>query len=198
MPKQVLAVDFDDVIASFNATYARHHNETYGSTLSYHDITTFDMCKVVYGIDQATLLERVRTFCHQHHDLITPIDGATDIVPRLAETYELHIVTSCCESLSQVSLEWLEAYGLNVFTEHHFANGFGSLFPERKRSKLAVCQAIGAQYLIEDAPENARQVAEGSVPVLVPWRPWNRELEPHANITSDVRDWKHIEEILST
>lgn len=193
----VLAVDFDDVVAHFNATFAIYHNQTYGSDVSYTDICSYDMCQV-WSLDHDTLIARVRDFCHTYHDQITPTHGATTVLPRLAERYELHIVTSRCESLTTITKDWLAAYGLEVFTGHHFTNGYGSLFPERTQSKLAVCREIGAQYLIEDALENARLVADGGIHVLVPNRPWNRESTRHARIIPDIRDWYHIERLLGT
>jgi hypothetical protein len=170
----VVAVDFDDVVAAFNQAYIAHHNRQYGTPfVRYETVDTFDMA-VLYGVDQQTIVDRVRKFCHDHHFEIWPWSGALEGLGELAERYELHIVTSRCESLHDVTAAWLLEHGLrDLFTELHFTNGFGTLYPDRKRGKLEVCQEIGAVALIEDAPVNAQQVADGGVPVLMPNRPWN-------------------------
>ena len=167
-----------------------------GGGMGSATIYAFDMCRV-QDVDQETLMERVRTFCHGHHDRITPIENVCDVLPELAERYELHLVTSRCESLRDMSLEWLATYGLDVFSEHHFTNGFGSLYPERKQTKLEVCQAIEVAYLIEDAPKNAWEVADGGVPVLLPNRPWNHKMDEHRNIAR-VQDWSQMRTHLMT
>ena len=176
MKKRVVAVDFDDVLANFNGAYCVHHNEHYGTSISFEDIVDFDMC-ALYGIDQTTNILRVRHFCHNHHHQILPHQGAQEVLELLSDRYALHLLTSRCESLRDTTLEWLKRYRMDCFAEYHFTNGFGTLFPDKSRSKAQVCTDIGAVALIEDAPENAHTVAESGVSVILPHRPWNKTVQ---------------------
>ena len=175
MKRAVIAVDFDDVIAAFNHSYIAHHNERYRTPyLTYEDIHTFDLMEV-YGVDHDTIVDRIRNFCHTHHDEILPWPGVVEGLGQLFRTYDLHMLTSRCESLREITERWLVKNGLrDMFSELHFTNGFGSLYPDRTRGKLEVCLELQAVVLIDDAPLNAQQVADGGILVLMPDRPWNR------------------------
>lgn len=175
-----LAFDFDDVIADFNGGYVNFHNRTFGTpTVSFDDITDFDMTKI-YGVEHDTIVARVMKFCHEHHDEIEPWADAEPCLRRLSEKYELHIVTSRCETLRDTTEGWLSEHNLRDYiTELHFTNGFGSKFPKRKRTKERVCQEIGATALIEDAPTHALSVAKSGTPVCLPHRPWNGNVWHH-------------------
>lgn len=170
----IIAIDFDDVIGAFNQAYIAHHNQFYGSPLiTFQDIHTFDMT-VLYGVDEETMIGRLRKFCHNHHQEISPYAGVDSVLPMLSQHFAIHIVTSRCESLTEVTKSWLKDNELlEVIDGFHFANGYGTLYPERKRTKLAICLELNAVALIEDAPKNAEQVASGGIPVFMPNRPWN-------------------------
>ena len=174
MTKPVLAVDFDDVVAGFNAAFVLWHNEHHDTDITYDGIFTYDMAKL-YGTDDPTIHRRVMRFCHEYHDRIEPVEGALESLSKLQEVYRLEIVTSRCESIAPITLEWNATRAPELFSRAHFTNGFATKFPERRRSKLDVCKAIGAVALIDDAISHANEVsAEGSIRVLLPDRPWNR------------------------
>lgn len=190
----VLAVDFDDIIAGFNIAYPRWHDQHYGTNVSQHPITSFNMLET-YGVTPDQLSERTRQFVHHFHDEIPIHEGVQEYIPRLAEEYRLHIVTSRCESLRGVTSEWLESYDLiQHFSALHFTNGFNSLYPDRKRSKAEVCQTIGAFGLVEDAIENAIIVADAGIHVLLLERDWNRNAPAH-DLIRPCRNWSDVESL---
>lgn len=101
--KKVIAVDFDDVIAMFNHAYVQHHNQTYKEPyITYELINTFDMAQL-YGIDGQTVVSRVRNFCHEHHDTISPWEHIHSTLAEMAARTDIHIVTSRCESLNEIT-----------------------------------------------------------------------------------------------
>ncbi len=189
--KRNIAVDFDDVVAGFNEAYIPHHNTEYVSPpMLYETAHTYDLTEL-YGVDMPTMIQRIRRFCHDFHSEIKPHDGADAALEKLKERYELHIVTSRCETLTNITTEWLREFDLlKHFTGLHFTNSFGTAHPERTRSKLEVCRAIEAVALLEDAPGNALAVAEGDIRVLMPQRPWNKNVRHNL-----VRHYQHWEEV---
>lgn len=189
MPKPVLAVDFDDMVCGFNEAYIPHHNRYYGSALEFEDAVTYNMLRL-YGVTYDVLVERVKNFCHHHHHEIEPAAGVKQELPILSEQYDLQIVTSRCGALRVVVENWLTQHELDFFTELHFINSFGSLYRKKSGGKLAVCKRIGAIALLEDAPENAQEVARGGIPVLLPDKPWNQQVST-VGITR-VHSWKSI------
>lgn len=85
-------------------------------------------------------------------------------------------------------------YCPDVFSNLHFTKGFGGVSGDIKVTKSTVCHAIGAQLLIEDAPQHVTEVASIGIPVIVPDRPWNRVVLPkHALRTFT---WSHIAKVV--
>ncbi|MCD5381677.1 MAG: hypothetical protein LR008_03850 [Candidatus Pacebacteria bacterium] len=174
MIKRIVAVDFDDVVAGFNLAFATFHNDKFGTSVEYDDITTYVMTDV-YKTDMETLLGRIHMFCHGHHHEIKPIYDAYLEFLILNEYFDLQIITSRCESLSKITEAWLSVHMPEIFTYIHFTNGFGTKHPDRKRLKSDVCKEIGAVAMIDDALMHTEEVAaECSIPVLMPNRPWNQ------------------------
>ena len=195
MTRTVIAVDFDDVIGTFNQAYIQHHNDAYGiPQIAYDDVRTFDMTEL-YDVSQETIVKRVRNFCHTQHHLILPWVGVQDTLRSLNVQYEFHIVTSRCESLRAITENWILEHDLSdCFSEAHFTNGFGSIYPGAKRTKLEMCHEINAVALIEDAPLNALSVMDGGVRVLMPERPWNQDFQ-HADVIR-YTDWEDVPGLL--
>lgn len=188
MCKPVLAVDFDDVFAGFHQAFTSYHNDTYGTYIQYSDIISYNMAEI-YGTDDETIISRVFDFYHNHHDLIEPIEDAIRHLWLLKDKYRLEVVTARCESTAPVTLGWKLKHTPKLFEGAHFANGYGTKFPERKRSKLEICKEIGAVAFIDDAIGHVNSVAEGlSIPVFLPNRPWNTSEKVVAGVTR-FDDW---------
>ena len=177
-----VAIDFDDVIAGFNQAFIPYMNGILGTEVTYETHRSF-FFPDVYGVPLEQMLEHLADFCHNGgHDTITPIAGAAAALRLLEAKYELHLVTSRCESLASVTCDWLSAYGLNVFTDYHFTNAASLMYPKRKRLKSQFCQELGVIALFEDALHNANEVAEAGIPVIMPTRPWNAEHTVHPKV----------------
>ncbi len=177
MPKPVLAVDFDDVVAGFNQAFARWHNEYYGTSVEYDDIYSYDMA-LTYSTDKETILHRVFEFSHHHHHRVEPLYDAIESLRVLKRKYSLVIVTSRCESIAQVTRDWKQRHAAILFDGAHYANGFTILHPERKRLKSEICVTLGAIAHIDDAVSHANEVVTGAgIPVFLPTRPWNKGAE---------------------
>ena len=172
MNKPVLAVDADDVFWDFNGVYVAYHNRTHGTNFSLEDIYTFDMEKM-YNLPLAVLLENVYTLVHQEHDSIVPYPDAVSSFTQLSTVYDLHIVTSRAEAARTITETAIEKHAPGLFSAVHFTSSFSQSDDQAKRTKLEVCQHIGAISLVEDAPVNVLNVADGGIPVYMPKRRWN-------------------------
>jgi uncharacterized HAD superfamily protein len=175
MEKKVLGLDFDDVVNNFNKVFYAWHNQYYGTKVLFIGITSYNICQIL-GISERVMRDRVERFIHQYHHEIKPAPGVCAALMQLSDKFELHMITSRCESLQTITHSWLTEYKLNSFAHHHFTNGFNTKHPERTRKKLDVCKEIGAVCLVEDAPKHCIDVASGGVKVLMPIRPWNRDV----------------------
>lgn len=190
MKKQVIAVDFDDVLMHFNEGFLAFHNRIYGTTVKYEDNISYDM-KIVYGCDSDVIVERVKNFyLSQDHTEVEPIHGSVEAIHCLQELYTLDIVTSRSDIFQEATHAWTQKFFPNMFRELHFTNGFASEAGAKKRKKSDVCQSIGASILIDDALIHAEEVARKGISVLLPDRPWNRTHTPKGSVR--VHSWDEI------
>jgi 5'(3')-deoxyribonucleotidase len=132
MTKPVLAVDFDDVVAGFNQAFVQYHNHYYGTNVQYEGISSYDMTRT-YGTDNETIEARVVDFYNNHHDMLEPLKDAIEHLKILRSKFRLEVVTNRCESVAPVTMGWKMRHVPRLFSGAHYANGFGSKFPERKR-----------------------------------------------------------------
>ncbi len=186
MKKPVIAVDFDDVIADFNRAFLAHHNEQFGSNVSYDNIVQFDLGEI-YKIDRDTFVKRAKTFCHASHDEIEPIAGAKEALQKLSGKYELHVVTSRWDSLAAITEGWIERHFPNVFSGIHFVNKDTD---EQHNSKSNTCHEIGALALIDDALHHVIDAVENDLKAVLLDRPWNQEILPDGAVR--VYDWAEV------
>ena len=113
---------------------------------------------------------------------------------------ELMVVTSRQHVIRQPTLNWLEEHFPGVFSAVHFGNHYALEGTSRKKSEI--CQAVGAQVLIDDNPGYALDCAEAGMQVLLfdwdlryPWAKTENNGPQHPNITR-VADWAAVETVL--
>ena len=106
---------------------------------------------------------------------------------RLQAQHELHVVTSRQVAIRDETLRWLERHFAGVFTAVHFGNHWAQSGAARPKSHI--CREIGADLLVDDNPEYARDCAEHDIQVLLyNWRleyPWSQrpdECDPWARL----------------
>jgi uncharacterized HAD superfamily protein len=187
--KIVIAVDLDDVPWEFNAAFVVWHNQRYGTNFTYADLYTFNMSEL-YQETHEEMVHRVHLFVTEAHHTIKAAPHAPKVLKGLSQLFDLQAVTSRAESVRQVTEDHIRLLEIDIFSRHHFTNGFSQPGVHKKRTKLEVCREIGAVVLIEDAIENAESVAEGGIPVLMPIHPWNRTFT-HPLVTK-FTSWKEI------
>jgi len=193
MDRQVLAIDFDDVLLPFNREFSLFHNEKHGTKVGYEDISSYDM-SLVYGCSHETVIERVKQFYHSaQHAQANPVQGAVEALRRLATRCVFDIVTSRAEEFHTCTHAYLDRFFREIFRSVHFTNGFGAGEGARTRSKSEICREIGAVALVDDALSHAEEVARSGIPVLLPDRPWNRSCTPpgviRVNSWDDITAW---------
>ena len=176
---KVVALDFDDVVAHFNAHFVLFHNKNYGTALEYEDLYLYDDWEKMYGCDRATMNDRAHEFYRsKEYKEIEPVPGAIEAIEHLSKDYSLQIVTSRPEHIRDVTLHWIEEFFPVHFDQIHFTNGFMGADGATVQKKSEVCREIGASILVDDALKHVKDVAQSGLPAILPDRPWNREENP--------------------
>lgn len=122
--------------------------------------------------------------------MIPLLPGAAIALRHLSHYCELQILTSRCDSITDISMMYVEERLPGIFSGHHFTCGYGAQFPHRKLNKLVVCQKIGAQALLDDAPHHALSVSAAGIPVYMLKCPWNRNVA--GDLITPVSSWSAL------
>lgn len=196
MSKQRIAIDCDDVLIDFVRHFVHHHNTVYGTTLAYNDITSF-LLHDIFGVPSEEFEERIWGFiASPQHLEITRVPGALDALHRLSKKYELHIVTSRIETLTEETEALLRLVFPPLFECIHYTNGAGFHHNLPRRTKGEVCEELDISILIEDGIPHAVDAVEFGIAVLLVDRPWNQHETPEG--TKRVYSWEEIEEWVTT
>lgn len=181
--KRALAVDLDDLLYPFMQVLVPFHNERYGTALGIEDYPTFNFYDV-WGSTRSDAAQRIDQ-CFAELDEIDahpgPLAGADIALPKLADFYDLYIVTARHDEFRQRTTKWLDRHFPGLFTGVYLCNSYVEDDRSTKRTKLSVIKEIDAVGLIDDSLTNVTSVAaSGRLGVLFGDYAWNRteELPP--------------------
>ena len=145
--------------------------------------------------DDAVARKRVDDYMMNDSEFssVPPFQEAIEVIRKLGQHHELHIVTGRPDFLTEATHHMLQTYFPDIFSSVEFTNFFSE---EKSRPKSKVCQDLGADLLIDDHIHHARVVAEcGTDVLLFGDYPWNQADELPTNIRR-VSGWREIGELL--
>jgi len=184
-----IAIDIDDVIYPFADTLVEYvtkvaapvtRMELYGDQLYTRS-----------GLSDTEFALHVNTFQNSEESLnIEPLQGAVEAIGILAKQHNLYLITARDASLRGMTEKWISKYfDASVFKElvlvgnHWWGVSTGT--------KADVCQAIRADYIIEDQPRHIEKFVDHStIPILFGDYDWNRDFQ-WSNLKR-ARSWKDV------
>ncbi len=174
--RKAIGVDLDEILLDFNEYFCRYNAARHGTTMRREDIHTFDMGKAWGWSDEMCRARVFEFFDSTDHQESLPVAGSVEGISELRRDYDLHIVTSRPDHIAERTRAWIERHFPGAFKSVQFTNQFNG-DDAKKRSKASVCQDLGIDIFVEDAPENALGVSSSGVPVLLFDTPWNQGLQ---------------------
>mmetsp|Transcript_31332 Transcript_31332/g.43457 ORF Transcript_31332/g.43457 Transcript_31332/m.43457 type:complete len:221 (+) Transcript_31332:98-760(+) len=204
----IVAVDCDEVLAQFTPAIAQYHNETHGTQLKLEDFHSYSFCEVWGGTAEDTI-EKVYEFFKSPHFLenLQPLPGAFNSLQSLKSKFRFVLVTSRQHIIQDATWKWIEMHFPGIFEDILFGNHWTKDSPDptkmdaTKRTKLEMCQAVGAIAIIDDSLLYAQQCAsELEKVVLFGEYGWNSDSGSGAPLPSNViraKDWTQAHAILS-
>lgn len=170
-----LAIDCDDVIVPTSLAILDAYNQQYGTAVGYElyykesswgASSAEEASKRVDGLLRKGITAK-----------IAPNEDAIEYIRRLHEEgHELHVVTGRQSYQEAETAEMLDRYFNGVFTsiEHTNMYAYGGT-AHLRRSKGAVCAAIGADVLIDDHVHHGREVLKHGLDEVIVFGdyPWN-------------------------
>ena len=174
----VICIDIDGTLTE-PFYYLKRANDYFGMCLLPEDVRHYDV-HLNYGIPRRMYLEFYERFGERIHFEASPRTGAAGIVGYLAETHDIHYVTARTVDMTSVSRAWLKFNGFPM----------GGLHCLGSHRKVEQARALGCDVFIEDRFENARELAEAGMAVLLMDCPYNQGTIPGVR---RVHDWREAE-----
>lgn len=182
-----IAIDVDEVLADQLSSIIAFHNAKYGTALRREDFATYKFWEV-WGGTREEAIQKTRAF-HQGPRAahIAPIAGAQGAIQELSRQHELVVVTARWNDIAAETQQWIEEHFPQAFSQFHFANHY-ALDGSPERTKLEICQEVGADLLIDDSLPNVTDMAHiGKRGILLDY-PWNHSDELPQGV-SRVHSW---------
>ncbi|MBU6491100.1 hypothetical protein KGQ25_03060 [Patescibacteria group bacterium] len=177
LKKRIIGIDFDDVLADFNTSLAKFHNEIYGTSYRRDDIVVYELGHT-WGCSGEEAARRVSEFYHSaHHDRIAPVKGAVRVLSQLKRKNVFVIITSRPEGVRGRTFSLINKYFPRMFKEVHFLGHYHGT-EARRETKGDMCKKLGVEVFIDDSLEHAASVSREGIKVLLFNTPWNRHKKP--------------------
>ena len=196
--KPIIAIDIDDVLADNATGFVAYSNRKWGTNLK---VTDYDehwamLWNTEHDLDE-TMRRRDDFMASKSYRAYKPKDQAYDVLKRLAENYELRIVTSRLQVMRDDTIDWLHEHYEGIFSDDtiHLAGIWDTLTHESiNMTKAEVVKIIGAKYLIDDQLKHCIGAAEiGVQALLFGDYNWNQSSALPKGVTR-LADWPELEE----
>ncbi len=175
MPKPILGVDIDNVLADSDIRLRAMILEMCGIAIREEQMTRYEY--EAHGVTWAQLGDVFQVFNAETCRTLELVPGAKAAMQQLAGRYEIALVTSRNPESQAGTEYWLQAKGLPYDQLH---------FNDEKH-------ALGIPYhaFIEDRHEHAHRIAGTGAVVYLLARPWNARPLVHPNVRR-VESWDEI------
>ncbi|KAG0315793.1 hypothetical protein BGZ97_007811 [Linnemannia gamsii] len=203
LPRKVIAVDLDEVLARTTLAIADFHNDTYGTTLTMDDFISYDYTKVWGGTREESIAKWRLFFDSPYFLKVEPVEGSLETLKLLkARRFSLVIVTARQQFVADLTKKFVDRHFPGIFESIYFANHF--LTEQEKltfvsKPKSVICRDVHAQLLIDDSLENALEVSKAGIPVLLfdlhgkyKWNQLEEGQQLPEKVTR-VKSWKDIQ-----
>ncbi|KAF9123712.1 hypothetical protein BG015_005258 [Linnemannia schmuckeri] len=203
LPRKVIAVDLDEVLARTTLAIADFHNDTYGTTLTMDDFISYDYTKIWGGTREESIAKWRLFFDSPYFLKVEPVEGSLETLKLLkARRFSLVIVTARQQFIADLTKKFVDRHFPGIFESIYFANHF--LTEQEKltfvsKPKSVICRDVHAQLLIDDSLENALEVSKAGIPVLLfdlhGKYKWNQveEGQQLPDKVTRVKSWKDIQ-----
>ena len=192
--KRKIAVDIDGVLANYHEPFVGFYNERNGTNFNLENISGYDFWRAFGISEEKSACEIADFYFSEDFKEINPVEGSQDVLKLLSPKNILAIITARPDFIRKKTLEWINKYFPNVFSDVHFTNQFGGNGSKEKKSYFCLDRGYGV--IVEDSAEYANECAEQGINALLLNRPWNRNGSLHPQVQR-VSNWKEVLEHLT-
>ena len=183
MTKPKVAVDCDDVLIGTAPQILAHYNAAHGTNIS-------DYTEIWQLMSSEKTRDNRNTYLDSEEYMDSePVQDAIQVLTKLSERFDLHIVTGRPTFMQDITLAWLAKHLPDIFKTVIFTDFFKD---KGGRSKADVCLEIAASYLIDDHAHHCTAVARvGVQAILFGDYPWNKAANLPTGVTR-CKDWAAV------
>lgn len=174
--RTTVAVDVDDVLVPHGDVLIDHLNGKFRTEADIQGFFSLDELMEAYGRSRQEIKDKIHDFLEsEEFARMEPAEESIRAIEKLKRYYELTIVTARPGIAHNMTREWLEQHFPETFQSINFTNldyEWGTL---KKVSKRNVCEALAADYLVDDSLKHIAEVAEcGMKGILFGSYHWNQ------------------------
>lgn len=177
-----IAVDLDDVLASFIAEFLKWYNPQYGTNWEFSDVVDYHWPNFMHITVEQAIKDVHAFFLSEEFANLPLMPGAKEWISQLATEHELYIVTARQNAAKETTHNWLDENFPDVFCEVLFANHY-SADGSPAFTKGELCQQVGCELLIDDDGRHIDSLLQVGIKVVLMDKPWNKNDQLPAGVT---------------
>jgi uncharacterized HAD superfamily protein len=186
----LIAVDLDEVLAETLSAFVAFHNQTYNTHFAPENFHSYKWWEVL-GEKREHVVDKFLAFAQTHQfQEMPPLPEAVDAITFLAKKHELIVLTSRQSELEEKTKLWIEKHFPKKFKEIYITNHPDWAKGGKTMTKVAVCQRLHIEVLIEDSLDYAQECVSDRTTVFLLNHPWNQGKEQKGIVR--VHSWKEL------
>jgi 5'(3')-deoxyribonucleotidase len=167
--KKLLAVDIDNVLASFSEAFIDYANKSWGTSITINDYT--EDWGSLFNIDQAEWTRRTAQLLsdEEFYNNLPIVPNAQKALAELHEHYRIIAVTSRGQATKKATYYWLNKHFLGLIDQIHLAGFYDKLNDghNHKQTKGDICKSLKIDYFIDDEPKHCLSTAEHEISAIL-------------------------------
>lgn len=193
---KTIAVDIDDVLAANAEAFVAYTNKKWGTNLTIDDYD--EHWAKVWQVEHDEERKRVNEiYASGIFKKYRHFPEALPVLNELAQRYKLVVLTSRQKSLAGDTIDWVQKYFKNVFSEIHFSGIWDDWNKKSSEmihhTKAEIAGQIGADYLIDDQLKHCGAAAGAGIKtILFGDYKWNQTKESLPKNMTRAKDWPEV------
>lgn len=185
---KVIACDIDGVLVDTPESLRAWHNREYGTTTTLEELRHLRF-KDAWGVTEEEALRRFYRFIEAEGEAIPAVEGASEVLQRLAEEYMIAAVTARNACFQSVTERLLRSYFKDSIRDVYCLKYDGTNGEDPKKSE--VLRKIHAELLIDDSVSHVLDASSRGIQSFLYPSLWNLDFQDTALIKR-VNSWKDI------
>ncbi|MBO8137076.1 MAG: hypothetical protein H0Z40_02915 [Desulfotomaculum sp.] len=153
----IIGCDLDGIICDNLLLLIEELNTYTGEQIKINDVTDYDVTRI-YNITREQFIQLMKEREEDICDKSPLMPGADKYLQKLAsQGHQIHIITARSPRLGKITIKWLKRHKI-PFHQLHMLNS---------HDKVETCQQLKVDVMVEDNYNNAVQLAEAGIKVIL-------------------------------